>query len=192
MKQRLLFDGGWLRLYERVRELRGRSIRWVFCSRRKHPGGVGNDAVVIVPFVLTGGVVKMLVTREYRMPLGDYEWGLPSGLIEAGEDAEVAVDRELREETGYRLVRILEKSPPGLVSSAGLSDETFQYFFVQAVSGEAQRLESAEEIEVSLFSLVELGELMERPVKLSGRLWPLVHGYLAQGCFPISDSETSG
>jgi ADP-ribose pyrophosphatase len=185
INRRLLFDAGWIRLYERVVEIRGNAIKWVYCSRNDRRNLDTPDAVVVVPFVRTDDGTRLLVTKEYRVPIDGYEFGLPSGLIDSGELVEDAAARELEEETGYRVERFLEKSPSRLVSSAGLSDETFQYQFVEAVKGSGQRLELSEEIEVLLLSLAELRKLFNGQSNLSGRLWPLCHGYLSSGAYPI-------
>ena len=58
------------------------------------------DAVSIVPITRDGNLVLI---REFRYPLNSWVVGLPAGLVEPGEDLAVAVDRELREETGYGL-----------------------------------------------------------------------------------------
>lgn len=182
---RLLFDAGWIRLYERVVEIRGKTIKWVYCSRHHQKDRNLTDAVVVVPFVRTDEGTRLLITKEYRVPLDGHEYGLPSGLIDSGESAEAAAARELEEETGYRVARFLEQSPSGLVSSAGLSDERFQYQFVEAVPGSGQRLELSEDIEVQLVSIEELRDLFGTTSNLSGRLWPLGYGYLASGAFPV-------
>ena len=49
---------------------------------------------------------KLLLNKEYRMAVGDYVYNFPAGLIDAGETAEVAAARELKEETGLQLVSI--------------------------------------------------------------------------------------
>lgn len=49
---------------------------------------------------------KLLLNKEYRMAVGDYVYNFPAGLIDAGETAEVAAARELKEETGLELVSI--------------------------------------------------------------------------------------
>ena len=56
------------------------------------------DAVCIYPILSNDSI---LLIREFRYPLNSWVVGLPAGLVEPGEDLAVAVDRELREETGY-------------------------------------------------------------------------------------------
>lgn len=56
------------------------------------------DAAIIFPITNEGEVVMV---RQYRPPLEDFELGLPAGLVESGEKPEAAARRELAEETGY-------------------------------------------------------------------------------------------
>lgn len=57
-----------------------------------------NDSVVIVPVTEEG---KIIVARE-RQPGTDWFSTLPCGGVDAGEEPQVAAERELFEETGYR------------------------------------------------------------------------------------------
>lgn len=90
------------------------------------------DAVCIVPETPDG---KLLMIREFRYPLNAWCIAFPAGLMEASENLASCVDRELREETGYRLRRdvpnpIRALPQPGF-SSTGLTDETVQVVFAQ-------------------------------------------------------------
>ena len=76
---------------------------------------------MMVPFHTSEN--KLVITREYRVPLDDYEVGFPAGLVDAGESVEQAVRRELKEETGLNLSRVICTSPP-LYPSAGMTDES--------------------------------------------------------------------
>ena len=69
---------------------------------------------------------KLVIIREYRVPLDDYVYSLPAGLIDPGEDIEVCAKRELKEETGLDLVEINKMdSGFGLYPSPGMTDESF-------------------------------------------------------------------
>ena len=50
---------------------------------------------------------KVILGRQYRPAVEDWVLGLPSGTVETGEDPEVAMIREIREETGYRPVSVI-------------------------------------------------------------------------------------
>ena len=60
--------------------------------------GKGRGAVMIVPML---DQHTMLLVREYCGGTHTYELGFPKGLIDAGENAAQAANRELREEVGY-------------------------------------------------------------------------------------------
>lgn len=61
--------------------------------RGSHPG-----AVLVVPFFDKD---TLLLIREYAAGTHSYELGFPKGLIDQGESAAVAANRELKEEVGF-------------------------------------------------------------------------------------------
>ena len=80
--------------------------RW-FKVEAKHTDGDGEpfyslklpDYVVVVAYTIRG---ELVLVRQYRPAIEGSTLELPSGLIDAGEDAEATARRELEEETGYR------------------------------------------------------------------------------------------
>lgn len=65
---------------------------------------------------------KILLTKEYRLAVGQWVYNFPAGLIDDGETTEIAAKRELKEETGLDLIKItdiLDKS----YSAVGFSNE---------------------------------------------------------------------
>jgi len=60
--------------------------------------GSGNGAVMILPLLDNDTV---LLVREYCAGTHSYQLGFPKGLIDQGENAETAANRELKEEVGY-------------------------------------------------------------------------------------------
>ena len=91
----------WLNLFDVKYVARtGEEKSWQIASRQKEPKCVTGryqqpDAVVIVPFHTVKN--KMVILREYRVPLNDYEYGFPAGLVDRGESVEQATRRELME-----------------------------------------------------------------------------------------------
>lgn len=74
----LRFSNGEQRIYERMKPS-------------------GRDAVMMVPITSRG---DLLLIREYAAGTERYELGFPKGLIDPGETAEQAANRELKEEIG--------------------------------------------------------------------------------------------
>ena len=131
---RKLTDEKWLNLFDvKYVAKTGDEKSWQLATRQKEPKCVTGrydrpDAVVIVPFHKVKD--KMVITREYRVPLNDYEYGFPAGLIDGGESVEQATRRELREETGLTVSRFIKMSPP-IYSSAGMTDESVAMVYVE-------------------------------------------------------------
>lgn len=90
------------------------------------------DAACIVPKLPDG---SLLMIREFRYPLNSWCVAFPAGLIEPGEDLADVVDRELSEETGYRVRRDLDRPvrplPQSGYSSTGLGEENVQVVFAE-------------------------------------------------------------
>ena len=131
---RKLTDEKWLNLFDvKYVAKTGEKKSWQLATRIKEPKCVTGrfdqpDAVVIVPFHKAKD--KLVITREYRVPLNDYEYGFPAGLIDEGESVEQATRRELREETGLNVIRLIKISPP-IYSSAGMTDESVAMVYVE-------------------------------------------------------------
>lgn len=60
--------------------------------------GSGNGAVLVIPMI---DEETFLLVREYCAGTHSYELGFPKGLIDLGEVAREAANRELKEEIGY-------------------------------------------------------------------------------------------
>jgi ADP-ribose pyrophosphatase len=171
-----LTDEKWLNLFEvNYVAKNGDDKSWKIASRQKQPKCITGrydrpDAVVIVPFHTAKN--KMVITREYRVPLNDYEYGFPAGLLEAGESVEKATRRELREETGLTVSRLIRSTPP-IYSSAGMSDESVAMVYVECEgepSGSANT--DSELIEVLFISPSEAaGLLSDTALKFDAKAW---------------------
>lgn len=86
------------------------------------------DAVCVVPILPDGSV---LLIREFRYPLNSWTIAFPAGLLEPGENLITCIDRELHEETGYRVRAELGDAavrplPQAGYSSMGMSGESVQ------------------------------------------------------------------
>lgn len=124
------------------------------------------DAVLIVATHEATG--KLVMVRQYRVPLNDYIYELPAGLIDQGEDFRISVARELKEETGLELIAIDEKkSCMKTYLSPGMTDESVSMIYCTC-RGELSKeyLEADEDIEPLLLSKEEAQELLDRKVKM--------------------------
>ena len=74
---------------------------------------------------------EVVLVRQWRQPLGQFTLELPSGGVEAGEDATQAARRELFEEAGYR-AEGLERLT-SVHTSTGRSTEVGHVFGCRAV-----------------------------------------------------------
>ncbi len=154
----------WLNLFAAEFENRGHKGRWVFASRKAEPhrGGDG-DAVILVPVLRNPGEPPRLVMiREFRVPVAGWVIGLPAGLIDPGEDAESTARREIVEETGYEVTAV-RKVSPHLYSSSGMTDEAACIAFVdvRGDAGCAPALEASEALEVLLVDHAEACRMID-------------------------------
>src|SRR5262245_66486624 len=95
----------WVNLFRADFEHNGHEGKWVFASRKQQPHtGRSSDAVIIAPVLRNPGEpARLVMIREFRIPVGDYVIGLPAGLIDPGESVEETIRREIHEETGLPL-----------------------------------------------------------------------------------------
>lgn len=138
-------------------------------------------AVMIIPIVVSeSDNNKLCIIKEFRVPIKDYEWGFPAGLIDANESVEVCIERELKEETGLDLELIYEVTPFAY-NTPGITDESIAIAFVKA-SGElsTDNLEASEDIEQFLLNQGEVAELLFQPDKKFGAKALLIMKYFAR------------
>lgn len=127
------------------------------------------DAVCIVGETREG---TLLMIREFRYPLNSWCIAFPAGLKEPNESIRECVDRELREETGYRLrtdvdepVRLL---PQAGFSSTGLTDEAIQIVFAQVEKAGDAQPEESELIRPFQLSLGDVRRFLDENTTLIG------------------------
>lgn len=83
------------------------------------------DAICIVPILPDD---SLLLIREFRYPVNAWCISFPAGLVDKGETIEECVNRELMEETGFRVRQDLEGPaiiplPQNGYSSVGMGEE---------------------------------------------------------------------
>lgn len=138
------------------------------------------DAAVIIPYHRREN--KLVVIREFRVPVGDYQYGFPAGLLDPGEDLATAAGRELREETGLDLVRVYRRSP-AVFSSAGITDEAVAMVFaeVEGMPG-THHNEDSEDIDVFLMGRDAVREILRRrDIVFGARAWLVMDAFARLG-----------
>ena len=124
------------------------------------------DAVIIA--ALHKESKKLVVIKQFRIPLNDYVYELPAGLVDGQESMETAVERELMEETGLNLVEInYEKSKSKVYASVGMTDESLAMVYCTC-EGEITNkfLEEDEDIEAMLVSQEEAKSMLKKDIKM--------------------------
>ena len=105
-----------------------------------------------------------MLVRQYRYPLDDYVYELPSGLVDQGEDYRQAGIREMKEETGLDFSPLtpdtLYERP--FFTSVGMTDECCATVYGYA-SGQISRegLEDTEDLEVVLADREEVRRILK-------------------------------
>ena len=183
-----LTDCHWMNLYEMTYQRKGKPRRWTLCSRKGHPvaDAAVADIVLIVPIVQTADGPRLVMTREFRAAIWDWEYGFPTGLIDKGETTDQAARRELKEETGLTVTRMVYVSPP-VYSSAGLTDESGAMVLVEA-EGTLSSIhnEVHEEIEPMLFDVPQIRQLLGSSNKIAAKAWGLLYHFAATGTIAFS------
>lgn len=119
------------------------------------------DAVIIVATHAEEN--KLVIIKQFRVPINDYVYELPAGLIDKGEDFKTTVKRELKEETGLDLIEIDYSSTKSKAYvSTGMTDESVALVYCTC-SGKISKeyLEPDEDIEVMLLTKEEAKELIK-------------------------------
>ena len=178
----LLHANRWISLYERD--------GWVYASRRQTGQPRRIDATTIIALHSEAEAAsphRLVVIEEFRVPIDGWEFGLPAGLLDGDEPVAECAARELKEETGLEVTRVLEQSGQTF-SSPGLTDES-QAFVVLTCRGTPSLRPGieGEQIKVHLLTRSGCRELLERnragTAAISARVWPLLFAVAHAGTF---------
>lgn len=106
---------------------------------------------------------QLVLVEQYRHAAGMLTWELPGGVIDAGEDAQTAAQRELLEETGFagQGARVLLA---GAQAVHRFSARTHLVALEQACAVQAPRTGSGEHTRVRLWPLAQAKALLTHPM----------------------------
>lgn len=135
----LKFSNGVERVYERMRNS-------------------GRGAVMLVPML---DEHTILLIREYSAGTHSYELGFPKGLIDPGENAMEAGNRELMEEIGYGAKRLTSLKQVSL--APGYFGSRMDILLAQDLYPEQREGDEPEPLDVVPWPLEQIDQLMARP-----------------------------
>lgn len=176
----------YLSLYDAAyKNRKGQAKHWMIASRKSeevlinqyfHQGEEKTDAVVIV--AIHEVTKKLALIKQFRIPLNDFIYELPAGLIDAGESVESTIGRELKEETGLTLCEVKDIQDK-LYLSAGMTDESVALVRCTC-TGEVctDYLEADETIEPFMISKEEARELLRSSVKLDIKTYLVLQQFI--------------
>ena len=189
-----LADTKYLKLYDaEYINKSGKSRNWSIASRKDldtlkniYFNGAEDkiDAVIIVATYVDKATHvdegRLVVIKQFRVPLNDYVYEIPAGLIDSGEDFETTVRRELKEETGLDLLQIdYNKTKPKAYISTGMTDESAALVYCTCL-GEVSKdyLEPDEDIEVMLLSKEEAKNLISSNEKIDIKAFLAIQNFI--------------
>lgn len=143
---------------------------WESAERSTRPANTDIDGVGIVAILDKPSGKEIILQKQYRPPIGMVTVEVPAGLVDAGESAEQAAVRELREETGY--VGVPTETSPVMYNDPGFCNTNLRMVHMSVDMSLAEnqnpkpQLEDDEFIEVFT---VRLADLWDECKKLEGQ-----------------------
>ena len=139
------------------------------------------DAVVILAYHKEER--KLVAIRQFRIPLNNYVYDLPAGLIDNNDDIISTVKRELKEETGLDLEEVMEeKIGQKLYLSPGMTDESVSLVYCTC-SGKVsdENLEEDEDIETVLLSREDAIKILNSGERCDIKFFMALQSFIQMG-----------
>ena len=151
----------------------GKTRTWESAERRTRPRDADIDGVGIIAILESAaGQHELVLQKQWRAPLGKVTIEVPAGLVDAGETAEEAAVRELREETGY--VGVPTETSPVMFNDPGFCNTNLRMVHVAVDMALPENRDPRPQLEESEFIEVFT-------VPLAG-LWDECKRLEAEGC----------
>ena len=173
----IIHETPWLKLNEtHYLNKNGTKCHWTWVERIKT-----TQTVNIIASVENNKEQKLVVIKEWRHPISDYEWSMPAGLLDPGENPAKAAKRELKEETGLDIIDI-RNITPFIYNTAGLTNESTCIVYCTA-KGEItkENQEGTEDIETYLIGRKEMCKLLCNPnVKFGAKAYLIFNRFVQE------------
>ena len=150
LKRELMYKGAILDIYKDTMQFsNGTTEEWDFVSHRK-------GAAAVLPVLPDG---RVILVRQYRNALERETLELPAGCRDSlDEDTKLTAARELEEETGYHSDQI--SFLLSLRTTVAFCDEFVDVYLAENLVPGEQHLDDAESIDVEIYSLDEVCEMI--------------------------------
>ena len=161
IKMEKVKDGKYLKNYELTyRNKAGKEKTYEIVSRKELSGieDIGQKVSGLSIAAVNGD--KLLLFREFRMGVNKIVYNLCAGMIEEGESLEQCIRRELYEETGLQVKRIIDILPASYAAVA-ISDTKTSIVFVEAEGEFEDHTSDNEWIEAGFYTKEEVRELLK-------------------------------
>jgi ADP-ribose pyrophosphatase len=103
---------------------------------------------------------KILLQKEFRLGCGEWIYNFPGGLIDNGETPVETAKRELREETGLEIAKVIEILPKAY-TAASIGNEEDQTVICEATGEFSESTSYDEEIEANWYSKEQVKEILK-------------------------------
>lgn len=148
LKRELRAQGTVINLYKDTVEVNGHIAEWDF---------IHHDGAAAVVAVNEDG--KLLMVRQYRNALDRFTLEIPAGKLDMpGESTLVCAKRELEEETGYTSENV--EYLLTVNTTIAFCDEKVDIYLARDLKKTAQHLDPEEEINVELWDIEDLKQLI--------------------------------
>lgn len=122
----------------------------------KHDFLFHKGASAVIPVIQDG---RIIMVRQYRPAVDRYTWEIPAGGRNSlDEDFLVAAKRELEEETGYRSDTL--EHLISIRTAVAFCNERIEVYVAKELTKTHQDLDDDEFIDIKLFSLQELRDMI--------------------------------
>lgn len=125
----------------------------------KHPG-----AVAALPLLDDG---TALLVKQFRYPTGEVILEIPAGKLEAGEDPEACINRELAEEIGYQPQKLIHLA--SVWTTPGFTNEIIHLYLATQLEAAPLERDPDEFLEITRFTKAELWEYLNSGSVLDGK-----------------------